>query len=58
MFLAAWEASFKQETILKAFKAISLLSFKLEIILKRFNLRQPILGILSNSNFLVLSASN
>jgi hypothetical protein len=37
MFIAAWEALFKLATILKAFKAIGLLLFNLEVILKRFD---------------------
>jgi hypothetical protein len=37
MFIAAWEALFKKETILKAFKVTSLLPLNLEVILKQFN---------------------
>jgi hypothetical protein len=37
MFIAAWEASFKKETILKAFKVTGLSPLNLEVILKRFN---------------------
>jgi hypothetical protein len=37
MFMAAWEASFKKETILKAFEATGLSPLKPEVILKRFN---------------------
>jgi hypothetical protein len=37
MFIAAWEALFKKETILKAFKVTGLLPLNLEVILKRFN---------------------
>jgi hypothetical protein len=37
MFIAAWEASFKEATILKAFEATSILPLNLEVILKRFN---------------------
>ena len=37
MFMSAWEASFKRETILKAFKATGLSPFEPEVILKRFN---------------------
>jgi hypothetical protein len=33
MFIAAWEASFKEAIILKAFEATSLLPFYLEVIL-------------------------
>jgi hypothetical protein len=36
MFIAAWEALFKEATILKAFEATGLLPFNLEVILKRF----------------------
>jgi hypothetical protein len=36
MFIAAWEASSKKATILKAFKATGLSPFNLEVILKRF----------------------
>jgi hypothetical protein len=37
MFIAAWEASFKKDTILKAFEATGLSPFKPEVILKQFN---------------------
>jgi hypothetical protein len=57
MFIAAWEASFKPATILKAFKATGLSPFNPEVILKRFD--QPAqLGQLSNSDSSALSASN
>jgi hypothetical protein len=36
MFIAVWEASFKEAIILKAFEATGLLPFNLEVILKRF----------------------
>lgn len=36
MFMAAWEASFKETTILKAFEATGLSSFNPEVIPKRF----------------------
>jgi hypothetical protein len=58
MFIAAWEALFKEETILKAFEATGVLPLKPKVILKRFNTRQPTQGSLSDSNFLALSASN
>jgi hypothetical protein len=57
MFLAAWESSFKQETILKAFEATGLSPFEPEVILKRFN-RQPTPGSSSDSDSSALSASN
>jgi hypothetical protein len=50
MFLNAWESTFTKDTILKAFKATGLLPFKLDVVLKRFNARQPMLGNLSNSD--------
>jgi hypothetical protein len=50
MFIAAWEASFKEEAILKAFKATGLLPLKPKVILKRFNTRQPIQGSSSDSD--------
>jgi hypothetical protein len=37
MFMAAWEALFKEETILKAFEVTGLLPLNSEVILKRFN---------------------
>jgi hypothetical protein len=55
MFLAAWESSFKQETILKAFKATGLSPLNLGVILKRFD-RQPTLGSSSDSDSSTLSA--
>jgi hypothetical protein len=57
MFMAAWEALFKEATILKAFKATSLSPFNLEVILDRFN--QPArLGQSSDSDSSALSASD
>jgi hypothetical protein len=57
MFMAAWEASFKEETILKAFEATGLSPLNSEAILKRFN--QPTQsGQLSDSDSLALSASD
>lgn len=57
MFMAAWEASFKEETILKAFKATGLSPFEPEVILKRFN--QPAQsGQSSDSDSSALSASD
>lgn len=57
MFMAAWEASFKKETILKAFKATGLSPLNPEVILKRFS--QPAQsGQSSNSDSSALSASN
>jgi hypothetical protein len=57
MFLAAWESSFKQETILKAFEATGLSPLNPEVILKRFD-RQPTPGSSSDSDSSTLSASN
>jgi hypothetical protein len=37
MFIAAWEASFKEAIILKAFKATGISPLNSEVILKRFN---------------------
>jgi hypothetical protein len=57
MFIAAWEASFKEETILKAFKATGLSPLEPEVILRRFN--QPAQsGQSSDSDSSALSASN
>jgi len=57
MFMAAWEASFKEETILKAFKATGLSPLEPEVILRRFN--QPAQsGQSSDSDSSALSASN
>jgi hypothetical protein len=57
MFMAAWEASFKEETILKAFKATGLSPLNPEVILKRFN--QPAqIGQSSDSDSSALSASD
>jgi hypothetical protein len=57
MFMAAWEASFKKDTILKAFEATGLSPFEPEVILKRFN--EPAQsGQLSNSDSSALSTSD
>jgi hypothetical protein len=57
MFIAAWEASFKKETILKAFEATGLSPLNPEVILKRFN--QPAQsGQSSDSDSSALSASD
>jgi hypothetical protein len=57
MFMAAWETSFKKETILKAFEATGLSPLNPEVILKRFN--QPAQsGQSSDSDSSALSASN
>jgi hypothetical protein len=57
MFMAAWEASFKKATILKAFEATGLSPFNPEVILKRFH--QPAQsGLLSDSDSSALSASD
>jgi hypothetical protein len=57
MFQAAWETAFKQETILKAFKATGLSPFNPEMILKRFN-KETIPENLSDSDSSALSADN
>jgi hypothetical protein len=57
MFIAAWEASFKKDTILKAFEATGLLPLKPEVILKRFN-RPAQSGQSSDSDSSALSASD
>ena len=57
MFMAAWEASFKKDTILKAFEATGLSPFQLEVILRRF--KQPAQsGQSSDSDSSALSASD
>jgi hypothetical protein len=57
MCMAAWETSFKEETILKAFQATSLSPLEPEVILKRFN--QPAQSDQSNdSDSSALSASD
>jgi hypothetical protein len=57
MFIAAWEASFKEATILKAFKATGISPLNPEVILKRFN--QPAqTGQSSDSDSSALSASD
>jgi hypothetical protein len=56
MFLAAWESSFKQETILKAFEATGLSPLNSEVLLKRFG-RQPTPGSSSDSDSSALRAS-
>jgi hypothetical protein len=58
MFITAWETSFKEETILKAFKATGLSPFEPEVILKKFNTRQPTPGSSDDSDSSALSASN
>ena len=57
LFMAAWEASFKETTILKAFEATGLSPFNPEVILKRFNI-QDIIAAASDSDSSALSASN
>jgi hypothetical protein len=57
MFMAAWEATFKEESILKAFKATGLSPLNSEVILRRFN-RQPIQSSSSDSDSSALSASD
>jgi hypothetical protein len=57
MFIAAWEASFKEETILKAFEATGLSPLNPEVILKRFR-SHAITTTSSDSESSALSASN
>jgi hypothetical protein len=57
MFMAAWEASFREDTILKAFEASGLSPLQPEVILKRFD--QPAQsGQSSDSDSSALSASD
>ncbi|KAF2825177.1 hypothetical protein CC86DRAFT_276081, partial [Ophiobolus disseminans] len=58
MFIAAWEASFKKKTILKAFEATSISPLNPKVILKRFYTSQPTQGSSSDSDSSALSASN
>jgi hypothetical protein len=58
MFMVAWEASFKEDTILKAFEASGVSPFEPDVILKRFNLKQPTQGSSGDSDSSALSASN
>jgi hypothetical protein len=44
MFTTAWEASFKKDTIFKAWEATGLSPFHPEVILKKFKTRQPTPG--------------
>jgi hypothetical protein len=53
LFYRAWQISFKETTILKAFEATCLLPFNSEVILKRFDTSPS-----SNSKSSALSASN
>lgn len=55
LFIAAWEASFKEKPILKAFEATGLSPFNPQVILERFNTR---LATSSDSDSSALSASN
>jgi hypothetical protein len=54
LFYRAWQTSFKETTILKAFKATGLSPFDPEVILRRFNTSPSS----SDSEFSVLSTSN
>jgi hypothetical protein len=58
MFMTAWEASFREGAILKAFEATGLSPFEPEVILKKFNTRQPTPGSSDDSDSSALSASN
>jgi hypothetical protein len=58
MSMAAWEASFKEDPILKAFEATGLSPFEPDVILKRFNLNQPTQGSSGDSDSSALSASD
>jgi hypothetical protein len=53
LFYRAWQISFKETTILKAFEATGLSPFNPEVILKRFNTSSS-----SDSESSALSASN
>ena len=55
LFYRAWEASFKETTILKAFEATGLSPFNPKIILRRFNITS---SCSSDSESLALSTSN
>jgi hypothetical protein len=55
LFYRAWEASFKETTILKAFEATGLSPFNSKVILKRFNIN---LSSSSDSESSALTASN
>jgi hypothetical protein len=55
VLMTAWEALFKDDTILKAFEATGVLPFAPEVILMRSN-KQPTQGSSSNSNSSALSA--
>jgi hypothetical protein len=57
LFYRAWQASFKETTILKAFEATGLSPFEPEVILRRFN-QQPTQSSLSDSDSSALSASD
>jgi hypothetical protein len=57
MFIAAWEASFKKATILKAFEATGISPSNPEVILKRFHQRAQS-GSSDDSDSSALSASN
>jgi hypothetical protein len=54
LFYPDWQASFREKTILKAFKATGLSSFNSEVMLKRFNTSPNS----SNSKSSVLSVSD
>jgi hypothetical protein len=57
LFMAAWEASFKETTILRSFEVTGLLPFNPEVILKRLNI-QDIIEASSDSDSSALSATN
>ena len=57
MFMAAWEASFKKDTILKAFEATGISPLNSEVILKRFR-SHAITTTSSDSESSALSASD
>jgi hypothetical protein len=57
LFMAAWEASIKEITILKAFEATGSSPFYPKVILKRFDIQDTIKAS-SDSDFSALSASN
>jgi hypothetical protein len=58
LFLSAWETSFKEETILRAFETTGISPLNPEVILERFTYRQFLSDSSSDSESSELSASN
>jgi hypothetical protein len=58
MFYNAWETSFKEMTILSAFKVTGLSPFNPQQVLDRFNIKDPERPSSSESSTSVLSASD